>query len=202
MNFFKIISALFHPLLMPLYFFALLFINLGIFNFSINGLLYFALFIFFTLVALPAFAILFLKKFSMIEHIDLPSKRDSFIILILMLTFYLFNLRMWYVKNPDTIYLYLFGILGLISGILLIFNFFYPLNSHTTAWGALLGFYLILLKIGASFSFPILSIIILAAGISAVARLYIEQKSSFPLYLGYLAGFISAYVLGLILVVY
>ena len=202
MNFFKNISAIFHPLLAPLYFFIVMFFTLGMFTFQIKNMFFLFLFILFSLVILPAFVIRFCKRFSIIKDIDLPSKKDGTIILGILLIFYLFNLRMWYFKNPDIIYLYVFGIFAINAALLLIFNFIYPLNWHTTIWGSLFGFYLLMLKAGANFSFPLLALIILISGMVAVSRIKIAKTKQPPLYWGFGLGFIAAYFLGVILLIY
>jgi hypothetical protein len=202
MNFFKNISAIFHPLLAPLYFFIVMFFTLGMFSFQLKNIFFLFLFILFSLVILPAFVIRFCKKFSIIKEIDLPSKKDGAIILGILLVFYLFNLRMWYLKDPDIIYLYVFGLFAMNAALLLIFNFFYPLNWHTTVWGSLFGFYLVMIKAGANFSFPILALIILISGLVAVSRIKIAQTKQLPLYWGAGLGFVAAYLLGITLLVY
>ena len=150
----------------------------------------------------PAFVVLFCKKILIIKKIDLPSRKDRAIILGLLLIFYLFNLRIWYLKNPDIIYLYVFAIFAVNAALLLVFNFIYPLNWHTTTWGSLFGFYLIMLKAGANFYFSILVFIILISGFVAVSQIKITQTKPLPLYFGFMLGFVAAYLLGITLLVY
>lgn len=202
MNFFKIISAVFHPLLLPLYYFILMFFALGMFNIDPKNIFFLFIFLFFSLVILPLFVIRFCKRLSIIKEIDSPSKKDGAIILGILLLFYLFNLRMWYLKDIDQIYLYVFSIFAANSALLLLLNFIYPLNWHSTSWGTLFGFYLIMLNFGAAFYFEILALIILISAIVAVSQIKIGQTKQTQLYLGFACGFIVAYILGITLLIY
>jgi len=179
-----------------------MFFTLGMFSFQLKNIFFLFLFLLFSLVILPAFVVRFCKKILIIKEINLPSKKDGAIILGILLIFYLFNLRMWYLKNPDIIYLYVFAIFAMNAALLLIFNFIYPLNWHTTTWGSLFGFYLIMLKAGADFSFPIIALIILISGFVAVSQIKIVQTKQPPLYWGFGLGFVAAYLLGITLLVY
>lgn len=202
MNFFKIISVIFHPLLAPLYFFIVMFFTLGMFSFQLENIFFLFLFLLFSLVILPAFVIRFCKKFSIIKEINSPSKKDGAIILGILLVFYLFNLRMWFLKAPDIIYLYVFAIFAMNAALLLLFNYIFPLNWHTTVWGSLLGFYFMMIKSGANFYFPLLALIILISAFVAVSRINITQTKHPPLYLGGVIGFVAAYILGITLLVH
>ena len=90
---------------------------------------------------------------------------------------------------PDLFYLYIFGNFVFLLLILFIFNFFYRLDWYTIFWGSLLGFYIVLLNMGAKFSVTAVAVIILSAGLVAVIRQNMEcGRQNSRLYISFFVG--------------
>ena len=186
----KIISTIFHPLLVPTYALLLL-INLQ--THSILALpedfrYIIVAFVFLTTFVLPSLIIFILLKFGRIKSLEMKSQQERVLpMLIISVAFY----GTYYLLKQSSITglmsLFMVGATMLVL-ITLIINYITKISLHMTAWGGLFGTFL-----GFAISFHynlmlILFLIILLVGIIATARLKLDAHTPFQIYSGFLLG--------------
>ncbi len=186
----RVLSIIFHPLLVPTYFLLMLFrvpfytpLN---FPTKINAMVLFFVFVMtFVLPALVATGMWFLK---LIENLEMRRRRDRMfpmiaIAVFFFITFYL--LKQLSVFQAITIFM-LGSTMLVVLG--LGFNYFYKISQHMIAWGGFTG---ALIALGLSLHSPFyfwLFGIIMVSGITGFARLKSASHTPFEIYSGYLLG--------------
>ncbi len=194
----RIISYVFHPLLMSMYSFLLLF-NMDAYFASIlsfKGKLIILSFIFLSTFVFPSVFTYVLYKRKFISSMHLEKKEDRNIPFIFTIIFYYGAFYM--LKNNDGIpAIYL--ILMLVSTLMVILIFFinlkYKISIHSMSIGALNG-----LLIGVAYRFQldlslIIIISILIAGFIGYARIAMNAHRPSEVYSGYFIGFLSLVLL-------
>ena len=189
-KFAKIISIIFHPLMMPLLTLLILFNSNTFIAFSIademKTFIYF-LFIAFTVV-LPTMIFLWLIKRGVISSLDMPeaSERKIPFLISIILYFALYYL-LRKLALPELVYLLL---LGTILSIVVCFfiTIIWKISIHMIAVGGVIGSLLALsIRLGADFILPIY-IVILLAGFVGYARLKLYAHTPAQVYSGFLLG--------------
>ncbi|MFK5855306.1 MAG: hypothetical protein QM503_04180 [Bacteroidota bacterium] len=186
----KIISALFHPLLVPTYALLLL-INLQthsilVLNEEFRYII--VAFVFLTTFVLPSILIFILLKFGKIQSLEMRTRQERVLpMLIIAAAFY----GTYYLLKQSSVTglmsLFMVGATMLVLTTLII-NYITKISLHTTAWGGLFGTFL-----GFAISFhynlmTILILIILLIGIIATARLRLNAHTPLQVYLGFILG--------------
>lgn len=186
--------------MMPVYFLIVLFVAFGYFGADNKTLFHLLFFVFVSVSFLPAISLLVAARTKLVNNPLDPEGKDKIITLILLVIFSLFVCKMWHDKNPDVLYTYIFAVMTITYLFLLLSYFIFELDLYTTFWGALLGFYLILLQLGASFSMSLLVAIVIIAALSTVFRSISAQKwRNARLFIGYFAGMVIAVIVGKII---
>jgi len=186
----KVISAIFHPLLVPTYALLLL-INLQ--THSILALpedfrYIIVSFVFLTTFVLPSIIIFILLKVGKIKSLEMQSQQERVLpMLIIAAAFYSTYYLLKQSAVTGLMSLFMVGATMLVL-ITLIINYITKISLHMTAWGGLFGTFL-----GFAISFhynlmPILFIIILVIGLIATARLKLNAHTPLQVYLGFLVG--------------
>ncbi|MDR2980378.1 MAG: hypothetical protein LBV02_08080 [Bacteroidales bacterium] len=189
-----------HPLMMPVYFLIVLFVAFGYFGANNKALFHLLFFVFVSVSFLPAISLLVAARTKLVDNPMDPMGKDKIITLILLAIFSLFVCKMWHDKDPDMLYTYIFAVMTVTYLFLLLSYFIFELDLYTTFWGALLGFYLILLQLRAPFSMPLLATIVIIAALSTVLRSPSGQKwHNARLFAGYFAGMVIAVIVGKIM---
>lgn len=195
----KLISAIFHPLLVPTYGVLVLF---GINTHSIliipdDSKIFLLIFIFITTFVLPAFVILILKKMGLIATFQMHTQRER--VLPVLLVAVAFFVTYYFLKRVGV-----FGILTLFMAgstlivlISLLINYATKISLHTTAWGGFLGA-LLGLSIRYNYDLSItISLVMFLIGLISASRLKLNAHTPFQVYLGFLMG--SLGMLGLLI---
>ena len=189
-KFAKIISIIFHPLMMPLLTLLILFNSNTFIAFSIademKTFIYF-LFIAFTVV-LPTMIFLWLIKRGVISSLDMPeaSERKIPFLISIILYFALYYL-LRKLALPELVYLLL---LGTILSIVVCFfiTIIWKISIHMIAVGGVIGSLLALsIRLGADFILPIY-VVTLLAGFIGYARLKLYAHTPAQVYSGFLLG--------------
>jgi hypothetical protein len=188
----RIISYVFHPLLMPVYAFLLLF-NMDAYFASVlsfKGKLIILSFVFLSTFVFPSFFTYILYKRNFISSMHLEKKEDRNIPFIFTIIFYYGAYYM--LKNNEGIpAIYL--ILMLVSTLMIILAFFvnlkFKISIHSLSIGALNG-----LLIGVAYRFQldlslIIMVSILIAGFIGYARMAMRAHRPSEIYTGFLIGF-------------
>lgn len=188
--------------MMPIYFLLVMFAAFGFFGINGRGLATLFLFVFISVSLLPGISLFVAGRTKLLSNPLDPIGKDKKITLFLLSVFSMFVFKMWYEKNPDILYIYLFATIT-ITYLFLFFSYFlFELDWYMTFWGALLGFYLILLQLGATFSITILSAIVIVTALSAVSR-SLPAKGKYEnvkFFGGYAAGITLAMIVGRVMI--
>lgn len=186
----KIISTLFHPLLVPTYALLML-INLQthtILILPVNYRYIIVVLVFLTTFVLPSIIIFILLKAGKIESLEMHSRQERVLPMIIIAaafygTYYL--LKQTSITGLMALFMVGATMLVLIS---LIVNYITKISLHMTAWGGMFGTFL-----GMAISFhynltALLFIIILIIGIIGTARLKLNAHTPAQVYSGFLLG--------------
>lgn len=193
----KIISALFHPLLMPTYGFLMLFTTKNyIATFTpLNIKLVILLITFIFTFVLPAVNAFILLKAGRINSLQMETGRER-VIPYLSTSLYFFALfYLFYNREFPPVFVIL--ILGAAISILLTFlvNFKWKISAHSVGIGGIIGAIMGLsLRLAIDFRM-VLMLSILVAGCVGFARLKLNAHTPAQVYTGFLAGFVIEFLL-------
>ncbi len=189
-SFARVLSVLFHPLLVPTYFLLILY-RLPVYAFlSIpvkfkSMTLLFVFVMTFVLPVLVAVGMMFLK---LIKSMEMRQRHERILPMIAIAIFFyitFYSLEKLAVFQPAAIFMLGSTVLVLLG---LIFNYFYKISQHMIAWGGFTGAFIALsMALHMPLYFWIFGVI-LASGITGYARLKSESHSPFEIYSGYLLG--------------
>ena len=195
MNFHKTISVILHPIVIPtigvmLYF--LLIQN----NFGSNQKLAILGLIFVTTYIVPLFILALFKKLKLIKSFKAESISERKIPLIVMIVlFYLLGNTLQNIPNLRELGLLFYATsLGLIF-IYLFFIFKIKASIHLLSLGISTGFFMVLGIIHSQSFLLVIIVSFLLAGILASARLHLKAHTPKEVYLGFLFGILSPYLL-------
>ena len=195
MNFHKTISVILHPIVIPtigvmLYF--LLIQN----NFGSNQKLAILGLIFVTTYIVPLFILALFKKLKLIKSFKAESISERKIPLIVMIVlFYLLGNTLQNIPNLRDLGLLFYATsLGLIF-IYLFFTFKIKASIHLLSIGISTGFFMVLGNIYSQSFLLVIIVVFLLAGVLASARLHLKAHTPKEVYLGFLFGILSPYLL-------
>jgi len=195
----KVISTLFHPLLLPTYALLLLFSTNIYFVLILPSQLKFLMlgFVFITTFVLPSIMMFILLKAEMIKSLQMESNNERVIPLIIVSGF--FFATYYFLREAPQSGIFNLFILGATILVLmcLLINFLYKISVHMVAIGGLLGTFTGLALIFHQDLTLIIFSIIIIAGIIGFARLKLKAHTPMQVYLGFLLGFV--FMLGVFL---
>jgi hypothetical protein len=197
----KVISVIFHPLLMPSYTLLIIFnsdTHYSYMPFEAKKILY--LLVFFSTFLLPVSTIPFLINLKLITSLGLDKSKERIIALAITAICYLFSYYLLYRLPVST--LAFIRILILASFILIVINLFitikWKISAHLTGIGGLTGSLLFYaLYLNADFGLVIPNIILLA-GLTGYSRLNLHVHTPWQIYAGYLVGISGMFMIMLI----
>lgn len=198
MKFSKFISYFFHPINFPIIGSILYFLLVPEYIYKPQEHLMLTIILLGT-YAFPLLLLILMKYYKMINsyHMVTIEERKFPTILFISISFYL-GLWLYNSTVVDILSMFYFGY-GLVLTIsYLLFNYNLKLSLHTAAIGGLIGFLI-------CFSFYykmnliiLLSIFFIISGIIAYSRLRLQAHSSRELFLGYLLGILSQFIVYII----
>ncbi|MBI9034560.1 MAG: hypothetical protein JEZ03_08840 [Bacteroidales bacterium] len=186
----KVISYLFHPLLIPTYTITLFFILDVYFvtRIPVNVRIALSSIVFLSTFIMPIILILGLKRVGIIKDIHMHNRNERRIPLLAMIifysfTFYLLNNMQW------TRQFNLFALGGcLLTIIALIVNSYWKISLHMIGNGAMFGLFLGLSFVGVPISFFYLSFLTVILGMVGFARLKLNAHNQAQIYSGLITG--------------
>ncbi len=186
----KIISAIFHPLLVPTYALLML-INLQthtMLALPVDYRYIIVAFVFLTTFVLPSIIIFILLKFDKIKSLEMSSQQERILPMIIIAgafygTYYLLKQT----SITGIMALFMVGATMLVL-IALMINYITKISLHMTAWGGMFGTFL-----GLALTFHynltlLLYLIIIVIGIIGTARLRLNAHTPAQVYSGFLLG--------------
>ena len=195
MRFYKFISIVFHPIVIP---------TIGIllyFIFTPNNINYFTKaivlgFIFVTTYILPLFILILFKKLNLIKSFKAESIQERKTpVVIMIIVFYL--LGSTFKKSPnlsDIGLLFYATCLGLIC-VYTLFSLKIKTSIHLLSIGITTGFFFTLTTLYNENLILLISSLLLLSGLMANARLHLKAHTEKEVYIGFFIGFVSPILL-------
>ncbi len=192
-----IISVLFHPMLFPTYMLVLfLYIpEFTLFSYSSDIKLYLLVFVFIMTFAIPASLLFMLKRFKIIESLQMSNRQERMLPLAIMAGVYFIT---WYsLKNIGSLGLFNLFLLGVAfsSLITLPVNYFTKISLHMIGMGGVAGVILGLLLVYPLNMRWLFYVTILFSGLVGYARLTVTNHSLRQIYNGFMLGFVIMLIL-------
>ena len=194
----KILSYIFHPLLIPTWYVALLLYVNPFYFAGMSKPLSIAI-IWLNTFMFPAISILLLKKLDFIDSFEMPDKKERILPLVACIIFYVWSyLAVKKTNYPIVVHIFM---LGTVASLFMTFviNVFHKLSLHMVGIGGALTAILLLV-----FIFPIdmsnyFLCAVLLCGAIASARIYLQAHTLREVYSGFMVGMFGQ-VLGLMLI--
>lgn len=192
----KLISIVFHPVLIPILGMFLIFNSGTLFTFIPPQIKSFSYIVIFLSTFLLPISILPLLKFQkIISNYSLTDRRERIIPMILSIIFFFMG---FYIlrRIPMTAFLqsYMLAIMVIVCGVSII-SFSWKISMHLSSIGALTALVTVLaVKYSADF-FWVVILAVLLSGLMGYSRLYRGRHNQWQVYAGYLWGFTSAFLI-------
>lgn len=207
----KIISLLFHPLMILTYMLVLLLLAnpylFGVSNIAEQQSKELILRVFFSTFFIPAFSVAMLRFLGFVQSLELPEKEERIGPYIITSIFYLWLFRN-FLGNSLIPTAYTSFVLGATISLFIAFfiNIFSKISAHAVGMGGLVGMVVITMLLFSYGNFEVslpligvfhlnmvtvLLIVIVLAGLVGTARLVLKAHEPMDLYGGYLIGFAS-----------
>ncbi|WP_299671271.1 hypothetical protein [uncultured Polaribacter sp.] len=192
-QFYKTISVVLHPIVIPTIGVILYFLLLPN-NYASKQKLTLISLVFVTTYLIPLLILILFKKLKLIKNFYAETIKERKIpIAIMIVLFYLLGNTLANINEIKDIGLLFYATcLGLVF-VYLLFIFKIKTSIHLLSLGISTGFYLVL---GHKYSHPFIAVVvitILLAGVLANARLHLKAHTSIEVYLGYFLGFLSPF---------
>ena len=183
----KILSYLFHPLLMTTWF-TLLLLYTNPFSFAglSSGIVIAVIFI--NTFMFPAISILLMRKLGFIEDLEMPDHKQRIIPLVASIIFYVWAyLATRKINFPYMMGVFMMGVLVSLFASFVI-NVFYKVSLHMVGVsGALTAIMLLVFVCPSDLSYYFLAMILLTGAVAS-ARLYLGAHTMKEVYVGFLVG--------------
>lgn len=185
----KIVSAVFHPLLIPVYGLLIIFTAPSLYGYlpvQVKKILFFIVLV--DNVLIPAMLISWFRFRNIITTWTMDSRKERIMPLITTSFFYLFSVYLIY-RFHIPFFIKLFVICSAFLAIAVtIVNFWYKISVHATGAGALTALVMILsLRMQAPLA-GLMIIVILASGLVMSSRLWLNSHTPGEVWLGFLLG--------------
>jgi membrane-associated HD superfamily phosphohydrolase len=194
-RFYKFISIVFHPIVIPtigilLYF---IFTPINVNNYVKATVL---AFIFITTYILPLFILILFKKLNLIKSFKAESIQERKTpVVIMIIIFYLLGSTFRKVPNLSDIGLLFYATcLGLIC-IYTLFSLKIKTSIHLLSIGITTGFFFTLTTLYNENLILLISLLLLLSGLMANARLHLKAHTEKEVYIGFFIGFVSPILL-------
>jgi membrane-associated phospholipid phosphatase len=166
---------------------------------SAKGFVFFIITGFFLMVLLPLSLIWGLVKLKVVSSFEINERRERSLPLFITGVSYYFTYTLFKsLMLPDLFQLLILGSTLLIL-VCMIITFFWKISIHTLSVGGIVGFFMAL-----GFRYQIVFIqvvipLILIAGVVGYARLKLEAHSQSQVYLGFVTGFLTMFLIFVLL---
>jgi len=183
----RLISIVFHPLLLPTYV-VFLFSTINKYSFGAAPAGKMALVVFFNTFFFPAFSLLLMYKLEFIPDLQLKDKQDRTIPFFAAMIFYIWSfMAAQQMQMPVFIQLFILGATITIC-LCFIVNIFYKVSLHMAGMGGLLMLLLLVVLVGGMDVAHMLIGVVLLSGLVATSRLAEKAHTLNELYYGLLIG--------------
>jgi membrane-associated phospholipid phosphatase len=186
----RLVSAIFHPLLMPSIAVAILFALSTYISFSLStqAKRVIILIVFFNTAIAPMFVILFFKRIGYIKDVLLNERVDRIYPTLITLFLYMFTAYLFRQANmPSLLTFFIIG--GTVLTFLgLIVTLYWKISIHMMSMGGFTGF-LICISLILKYDIPFLIVLsILISGLLGSSRIILNAHTPAQVYAGFVAG--------------
>ena len=196
----KLVSAVFHPLLIATYLFALLSLTLpsALEPIPFGGHKSFLLLILTVTFLLPALNLTIFKVLGSVPTLTMENRKERIIPFILITIFYgvityLFSAR-YHVSTDDNVFKLILILYALVM-ITTVITFFFKVSVHSLAIWGVIGIIIPLNKVSENGMLFIPTIVLLViAGLIMSSRLYLQVHTTREVLVGTLVGFMTSFV--------
>lgn len=185
----KIISAVLHPILIPLYIIIIIFSRLSPFYISPPIIkLYMYIFTLLFLVIIPILGIYLLKRLRLIKTYSLDDREDRIYPLILTVCSAVIASFLIVKTEYTQVFRLLILLLITILSLVVLISTFWKISVHMTCIGAFSAYLLLLHNSYGGNTWVLYIISLLLSGILASARLHLGKHNIYQILLGFLLG--------------
>lgn len=199
MNFHKLISTLFHPIMIPTIGTLVYFMLIPI-NFETTQKLSVLAVIFTCTYFIPLLVIVLFKKLKLISSFDSPKTKERKLPILLM-TILFYTMASFFYKIPTIrdLGILFYATTGTLILAFLITSFKFKMSIHMMSLGLMVGFFMMMNK---AYSHQFLTITIISfiiAGLVANARIGLKAHQPNEVYVGFFVGFITTIATSIVL---
>lgn len=184
------LSAIFHPFLITLYSFLLIFISGSYITFLPNSIkLIILMVVLFNTLLIPIISLLILKRLGLIKSFYLEKHRERIVPIIITSIPYIFTLYlMAKLPVPQVLVRIIEGGV-LILLVAAIISYWWKISLHLMGMGGLTGFLIACAYKNYFNAIPFVIVVLIVSGLLASARLNNGDHQPSQVYIGYLVGF-------------
>lgn len=193
----KVISVIFHPLLIPTYLIAVL-INLNVF-FALmipdEAKWKIIILVLITSAIFPLIILYGMYRLKLVKSLLLDSREERLYPYIATSIFFLVSCYMIWQINISPVYYYCLLGASILAVLTLLINIFWKISAHTVSMGGVLGILIGLQTMLLIDIMWLIVIIILISGVVGFARLRAGTHTQAQIYTGYILGFFGTFLL-------
>jgi membrane-associated phospholipid phosphatase len=195
MKFYKFISTILHPIVLP---------TLGVFLYFVfvsqsfeKRLQLIVLGLVFALTyVVPVLLLLFLRNFGFIKDFQVSTiKERRFPVIFMIFLLYFLGNTIIQIPTIRNLGILFYGTSLSLTCIYLLFSVKLKSSLHLVSMGNMIGFFLIMTNINSLSMLPIIILLILLSGILASSRLYLKAHTPIELLIGFSLGIVCQFIL-------
>ncbi len=193
----RIISVIFHPLLIPTYIIAVL-MNLNVFFamiIPVDARWKIILLVLITSAIFPTLVLIGMHRLGLLKSLKMESREDRLYPYIATVIFFFLSYYMIFQINISPVYYYCLLGASLLASLTLLINIRWKISAHTVSMGAALGAFFGLQTILLIDLIWLISLTIIIGGLVGYARLKAGSHTQAQIYSGYVMGFALMYFL-------
>lgn len=193
----KIISIIFHPLLMPTYLITVL-MNLNIF-FALmiphDAKWKIIVLVLITSAIFPMIILYGMYRLKLVKSLTVESREERLYPYIATTIFFFLSCYLIWQINISPVYYYCLLGASILALFTLLINIFWKISAHTIAIGGVLGIFIGLQSVLLIDLLWLIVIIIFIGGAIGFARLRAGSHTQAQIYMGYVIGFLTTFLL-------
>jgi membrane-associated phospholipid phosphatase len=195
MKFYKFISTILHPIVLP---------TLGVFLYFVfvsqsfeKRLQLIVLGLVFALTyVVPVLLLLFLRNFGFIKDFQVSTiKERRFPVIFMIFLLYFLGNTIIQIPTIRNLGILFYGTSLSLTCIYVLFSVKLKSSLHLVSMGNMIGFFLIMTNINSLSMLPIIILLILLSGILASSRLYLKAHTPVELLIGFFLGIVCQFIL-------
>jgi len=193
----RIISVVFHPLLIPSYFIAVL-MSLNVFfamMIPVESRWMIIALVLITSAIFPTIVMYGMYRFGLIKSLTMETREERLYPYLATVIFFLMATYMIWEINISPVYYYVMLSASLLAVLTLLINIYWKISAHTVSLGGVLGILVALQSVLLLDLLWLVATTILISGLVGFARLRAGSHTQAQVYTGYAVGFLVSFLL-------